>query len=245
MPRSAAIRSDASSGWSTMLDLGQLESQALGTHVVALENGLDLALEVGRKQALARHVDRDRADLETLSTPVRELTDRLIEDGQREVVHRVAVFDRRKEVARGGECVVGLAPAHQRLDARDRTGGQLNLGLKDGHDVPDAQRSPQPPLEPEVATRRDDAARSSPDQIGEDQEQDDRGGGEQQVERVMRASDETRRGLVVEERLDHIARLAARRRDRQIDLDDVLAPRRPHPDRFRPPRAPRRPRSAS
>ena len=150
--------------------------------MVALERGVDLALEARREQALARDVDRDRAELEALRAPVGELADGLVEDGQRQVVHRVAVFDRRQEVAGHDEAAVGLAPAHERLDADRIAGEQLDLGLEDGFDVAGAQRPAQPPLEPEVATRRNDAARGAPDQPGEDDEQQDRGAGEQQVE---------------------------------------------------------------
>ena len=91
--------------------------------------------------------DKDQDELAGTEQPfvshLVELRDRLIEDGEGQVVHRVAVFDRRQEVAGDDERAVGLAPAHERLDADDPGRLQPDLRLEDRLDLTGAKRMAQ------------------------------------------------------------------------------------------------------
>src|SRR3954463_2300373 len=95
---------------------------------MALEQVRDLARRAQVEQVLDGEVDGD-IQVEPVRAPRGELGERGLEYVERQRAHQRGVLGVREEGARAAQAVDGVLPAHERLDAGDAAGREVDLRL--------------------------------------------------------------------------------------------------------------------
>src|SRR5436190_2395596 len=107
---------------------GDLELEMVRRHAGVEQDARDFVGEVGIQQAALGDVDRDR-EVVAGGLPRVDLLQRRPQDEARQRLDEAGLLGERDELARREQPVLGMLPAHERLDARDRPALQPQLGL--------------------------------------------------------------------------------------------------------------------
>ena len=108
--------------------LGDLEREHRRRQTVLLEQPGDVRGRAQVEQVLDGEVDRD-VQVEAVDPPLGDLRQRRLEHVQGQRPHQRRVLGVRKERAGAAQAVHGVLPAHERLDAGDAAGREIDLRL--------------------------------------------------------------------------------------------------------------------
>ena len=101
---------------------------------VRAQHARDLGRELGVEQAALGDVDGDREVVAGL-LPDAELLQRGAQDEARQRLDQPGLLGERDELAGRQQALLRVQPAHERLDADDRAGAELQLGLVVQHEL--------------------------------------------------------------------------------------------------------------
>ena len=107
--------------------LGELELERRRRDAVRAQAARDVVGQAAVEQAARGDVHRD-AQVQAAVAPLADLGERLVEDVHRQRVHEAGVLGVPDEARRQHEPALGMAPAHERLDALDLAGARWTLG---------------------------------------------------------------------------------------------------------------------